>query len=128
MSAIQVVELNVGGHLFTTTRTTLCKYGNTMLASMFAGDMTPAYVDSQGRYFIDRDGTHFATILAYLREEPIRLPLAAKEKAALASEASFYQVCSAVPLGGDSQRHAKPAMFPSGSLISMYTHMHSTVF
>ena len=93
MPASQVVELNVGGHLFTTTRTTLCKYGDTMLASRFAGDMTPAYVDSRGRYFIDRDGTHFGTILAYLREQAIQIPSDAKELAALATEASFYQVC-----------------------------------
>lgn len=63
-----------------------------MLCKMFSGEMAPAHQDSQGRYFIDRDGTYFDTVLAYLREQPIKIPHTFAERSALAAEASFYQV------------------------------------
>ena len=51
---MEVVELNVGGRVFVTTESTLCKDSNSMLATMFSGQMKPAHKDSQGRFFIDR--------------------------------------------------------------------------
>lgn len=89
---MQVVELNVGGHCFTTLRSTLCKHEDSMLCKMFSGDLAPAQQDSQGRFFIDRDGTHFASVLAYLRGQPMQFPSNFTERSALAVEASFYQV------------------------------------
>ena len=62
---MEVVELNVGGRIFVTTRSTLCKHSSSMLAAMFSGDMQPAQQDKQGRFFIDRNGDHFAIIMAY---------------------------------------------------------------
>ena len=60
------IKLNVGDHYFTTTRQTLTKDPNSMLAAMFSGrfDMKPA---EDGAFFIDRDGTNFRFILNYLR-------------------------------------------------------------
>ena len=92
MATSQVVELNVGGHLYTTTKTTLCKVEDSMLAKMFSGDLPPAYRDSQGRFFLDRDGSRFATVLTYLRGDPVDIPVNAKERSALRTEASYYQV------------------------------------
>lgn len=88
----QVVELNVGGHCFTTLRSTLSKHEDSMLCKMFSGDLAPSHQDSQGRYFIDRDGTQFGNVLAYLRGEPLQMPSSFTERSALAAEASFYQV------------------------------------
>ena len=64
MSTSQVIELNVGGRLFTTTRSTLCKFSDSMVARMFSdlGDLAPAHNDSYGRFLLDR-GSRFATIL-----------------------------------------------------------------
>ena len=67
----EVVELNVGGAYCTTTRSTLCKEPSSMLARMFAGDMTPSQKDRRGRHLIDRRGQHFGTVLAYLRGEQV---------------------------------------------------------
>jgi hypothetical protein len=54
----EVVPLNIGGAHFTTRLSTLRRYEDTMLAAMFSGrHYIPT--DSEGRYFIDRDGTHF---------------------------------------------------------------------
>ena len=89
---MEVVELNVGGRLFATTRSTLCKHTGSMLAAMFSGDMQPALRDSQGHYFIDRNGDWFAMILSYLREEPLQLPTSGIQRQALAAEARYYQV------------------------------------
>ena len=89
---MEVVELNVGGRIFVTTRSTLCKHSNSMLAAMFSGDMQPALQDKQGRFFIDRNGDHFAIILAYLRDEPLKLPGFGMQRRALEAEARFYQV------------------------------------
>ena len=46
---MQVVELNVGGTTYATTRSTLCKHPDSMLARMFEGDLQPSHLDSQGR-------------------------------------------------------------------------------
>lgn len=67
---LSVVQLNVGGQMFTTTLVTLRKFPNSKLAEMFS---VPAKLvrDAEGRCFIDRNGTHFGTILEYLRSEEV---------------------------------------------------------
>ena len=62
-----------------------------MLAKMFCGDLAPAYFDSQGRFFIDRNGENFGAVLAYLRGEQLPVPNIV-QRAALLAEASYYQV------------------------------------
>lgn len=62
------VTLDVGGRLFRTTRTTLCKDGNSVLHAMFATKARiPATPDEDGVYFMDCDPDAFAHILNYLR-------------------------------------------------------------
>ena len=63
----RVIALNVGGHSFVTTLSTLTKDNNSMLAAMFSG-RHHLDTDSEGRYFIDRDGTYFEYILNFLRD------------------------------------------------------------
>ena len=66
----ELVSLNVGGTLFTTTLTTLGQYrGTSTLAAMFDPESgrTPAMRDANGAFFIDRDPKAFAAILSYLR-------------------------------------------------------------
>ena len=69
----KIVRLSVGGALFETSIDTLCRDPNSMLAVMFSGRHTTT-VDEDGRYFIDRDGTHFRYILNYLRDGNTYLP------------------------------------------------------
>ncbi len=69
----EIVMLNVGGHRFSTSSTTLLKDGSSMLAAMFSGRFAPAR-DHTGAVFIDRDGTHFRHILNYLRDGIVYLP------------------------------------------------------
>lgn len=62
-------ELNVGGVRYTTSIPTLVKGKGSTLQIMFSGQhaLKP---DSDGSYFIDRDGTHFRHILNFLRDGP----------------------------------------------------------
>jgi hypothetical protein len=49
----EIIDLNVGGMCFTTTRTTLCSVKGSMLEAMFSGRWQLP-TDKKGRYFIDR--------------------------------------------------------------------------
>eukprot|EP01116_Phalansterium_solitarium_P003870 TRINITY_DN146_c0_g1_i1.p1 TRINITY_DN146_c0_g1~~TRINITY_DN146_c0_g1_i1.p1 ORF type:complete len:379 (-),score=39.47 TRINITY_DN146_c0_g1_i1:263-1399(-) len=61
------VKLDVGGHMFSTSVTTLTKEHGSMLAAMFSGRHEIVKND-EGRVFIDRDGRYFNYILEYLRD------------------------------------------------------------
>jgi len=67
-----VVQLNVGGHLFSTFLSTLRRHPESRLAEMFSGQQAPRLrTDSAGRYFIDRDGAHFGAVLDFLRSDRV---------------------------------------------------------
>eukprot|EP01060_Flectonema_neradi_P016109 TRINITY_DN22701_c0_g1_i1.p1 TRINITY_DN22701_c0_g1~~TRINITY_DN22701_c0_g1_i1.p1 ORF type:complete len:387 (+),score=46.44 TRINITY_DN22701_c0_g1_i1:41-1201(+) len=61
-----VIELNIGGEITTTLRSTLTKYDQTFLSAMFSGKF-PLTTDSLGKVFIDRPAKPFLTILNWLR-------------------------------------------------------------
>jgi len=83
-----VVELNVGGHCYMTTRDTLERsvYFLNLLSERFG----PPLMDGHGRYFIDRDGTHFGVVLNYLRCHEIDLELPGDVRRAVEREAEFF--------------------------------------
>uniref|UniRef100_A0A8C4R8F7 Potassium channel tetramerization domain containing 6b n=1 Tax=Eptatretus burgeri TaxID=7764 RepID=A0A8C4R8F7_EPTBU len=85
------VTLNVGGQLYTTSMSTLSRYPDSMLGAMFHGDL-PTARDSQGNYFIDRDGSLFRFVLNFLRTSVLTLPQDFKEIDLLREEADFYQI------------------------------------
>jgi len=89
----EMVKLNVGGHLFSTSLATLKKDPGSMLHAMFSGrfDTKPS---EDGSYFIDRDGTHFRYILNYLRNGQLIVPKEemVRIREELLAEAEFYQV------------------------------------
>ncbi|XP_077070539.1 BTB/POZ domain-containing protein KCTD6 [Siphateles boraxobius] len=85
------VTLNVGGQLYTTSISTLQRYPDSMLGAMFRGDF-PTTRDTQGNYFIDRDGTLFRYILNFLRTSELTLPVDFMETDLLRKEADFYQI------------------------------------
>jgi len=88
----EIVNLNVGGAAFTTTRTTLCSVPGSVLEAMFSGRHGNAALCTQdGTYVIDRPGTHFQHILNFLRcKAVVSLPRETTEQEALALEADFY--------------------------------------
>ncbi|XP_050409900.1 BTB/POZ domain-containing protein KCTD6 [Patella vulgata] len=85
------ITLNVGGVLYMTTKSTLCKYPDSMLGVLMSGTF-PSIIDSNGHYFIDRDGTIFQHILNFLRSSHLSLPADFVNFDLLAIEADFYQI------------------------------------
>lgn len=85
-----IVELNVGGVHYTTTRQTLTSDKNSRLCDLFGGDSK--IKDAKGRIFLDRDGVLFRYILDYLRDEAIQLPEGFREKERLLKEAEHFKL------------------------------------
>lgn len=105
MSGTQIVKLNVGGVIYTTTKSTLCHHPNSMLGAMFNGSMSPS-LDENGCFFIDRDGELFKYILNYLRSSRLSLPQGFKDLDQLFTEADFYQIA---PLLDEIEELRSPA-------------------
>ena len=88
------LKLDVGGHKFTTSCTTLTSQPDSMLAAMFSGRHT-LVKDEEGAYFIDRDGTHFRFILNYLRDGQLgegTLPEDRFQLQEILRESDYYQL------------------------------------
>ena len=88
-----LVELNIGGKPYTTTRQTLENSG--FLRALTSGSFA-APRDAQGRIFVDRDATPaFDTMLTFLRGALGRTALDRMDlttRAELVAEAEFYDV------------------------------------
>ena len=102
------IVLDVGGMHFSTSRSTLTKYPESMLGIMFSGRHDLETMQCQDEsFFIDRDGTHFRHILNYLRdgEEVIEsFPKSPDVISELLREAKFYQLDGLVSMLGPLQR------------------------
>ena len=96
MHAIQEtrIKLDVGGSTFTTSLHTLKRDPDSMLAAMFSG-RHELQKESDGSYFVDRDGTHFRHILNFLRDGSVdtdMLPNNSVTLKELLREAKYYQL------------------------------------
>eukprot|EP00775_Hariotina_reticulata_P009921 gene9921-10078_t len=87
------VTLNVGGHRFTTTVSTLRDAPSpSLFAAMFSGRHALVHT-ADGSIFLDRDGRHFADILNFLRTQQLAYPPDGtdfKYLLELRAEAEFY--------------------------------------
>ena len=86
-----IITLNVGGTIYTTSRTTLTRYPSSMLGCMFS-DRLPSAMDNHGNFVIDRDGNLFRHVLNFLRTSKLTLPENFNEYELLEAEADFYQI------------------------------------
>ena len=87
----EVINLNVGGRIYTTSRSTLTRYPDSMLGAMFSGRIQSTR-DMEGNYVIDGDGPLFRYVLNFLRRSVLTLPEEFKELDMLEAEADFYQI------------------------------------
>lgn len=85
----EIVEFNVGGSTYTTSKTTISSYPDSMLCRMISGGLANA-TDTKQRIFIDRDGPMFRYILNFLRDKQLNLPENFTEYAQLRQEAEFF--------------------------------------
>lgn len=87
---LPIVKLNVGGNRFDTSLTTMTRFRDTMIGTMFNGRHTLVQ-DTEGYLFIDRDGTHFRYILNFLRSpETFEVNLTEAALKELKSECRYY--------------------------------------
>ena len=62
-----LIYLNVGGTKYTTTRSTLCKYPDSMLGRMFnANSQFKQVTDREGNIFLNSNGKIFEYILDFI--------------------------------------------------------------
>lgn len=88
-----IVELNVGGVMYTTTLDTLTKESESLLSSLFSDSSSSRLMrDSKGKYFIDRDGVLFRYVLDYLRNSKLVLPESFHERERLRQEAEYFKL------------------------------------
>ena len=86
-----IIDVNVGGNVYTTSLASLTRFPDSMLGVMFSGRRSVAK-DSRGNFFIDRDGPMFRYVLNFLRSSKLNLPDNFQEFDQLAEEADFYQI------------------------------------
>ncbi|KAJ1413003.1 BTB/POZ protein [Ochromonadaceae sp. CCMP2298] len=86
-----IVNLNVGGVLYITSLSTLCRFPSTMIGCMFSGRHSLPIRD--GHFFIDRDGRHFRHILNFLRApEGYRCEVKGDDEKQLRRECEYYGI------------------------------------
>tara|TARA_B110001452_G_scaffold267168_1_gene276035 strand:+ start:1130 stop:1717 length:588 start_codon:yes stop_codon:yes gene_type:complete len=83
-----IVKLNVGGHVFLTTESTLTSCGMNMLSAMIGHSNPAQLVD--GHFFIDRDPETFRWILSYFRGSKVLPRKDSNEIALLREEAEYF--------------------------------------
>lgn len=86
----EIIELNVGGVFYTTTKSTLydAEPGSMLAAIVKSG--LPSRRDANGRVFIDRDGHRFRNVLNYLRSASFHCVDDRTALRELAEEAEFF--------------------------------------
>ncbi|KAK3590200.1 hypothetical protein CHS0354_041258 [Potamilus streckersoni] len=106
------ITLNVGGKIFSTTRSTLTQQdGDSMLSRMFSGghDCTwNSMVDENGAYLIDRSPLYFEPILNYLRHGNLILDKFVNPEGVL-EEAKFFGLTSLIEVLEETIEREEPA-------------------
>lgn len=85
-----IINLNVGGTKFSTSRQTLCSIQDSFFSSLLSGRI-PSCRDEHGYVFIDRDPKYFSIILNFLRTKELNIN-GVDDIAVLRSEAEFYAI------------------------------------
>ena len=97
-----LIKLNVGGHAFTTARSTLeaCTFFQRLLSAEFSD------LDEHGEAFIDRDPRYFHLVLNHLRSGAVELPAPPLTLEGAIAEAEYFCVDTLVEaLRAHAEKH-----------------------
>ena len=86
-----IISINVGGTIYTTTKSTLTKEPESMLARMVNTEV-PTEKDPSGNIFIDRDPQAFSVILKFLRTDHLIMENSACSMKELEVEADYFML------------------------------------
>jgi len=89
------VALNVGGKIFTTTKSTLRAVPDSKLDKMITGRF-PLLKDENGNIFLDRNPDYFPYILEFLRDGSIIYPSDSFKKQRITRELKFFECISTI--------------------------------
>jgi len=93
----QKIKLDIGGSIFSTTRTLLMSFENSFFTSMLSWP-----IGADGTYFVDRSATNFETMLRFMRTGYLDVVGKTPEQlSGLREEFDFYQI----PAPSTIQRH-----------------------
>ena len=101
LTSYAIVNLNIGGTIFSTTTSTLLNHDASATNKSHDGhnyfhgllnENTTNLLDQNGHYFIDRDPTFFRYILNQLRDGSVSLPNELKVLQEILREATFFAV------------------------------------
>jgi hypothetical protein len=87
-----LIELNVGGSVYTTLRKTLLSENGSLFHDLLVTDSIEFLKDSNGRIFIDRDGNLFKYVLDYLRNKNSASLDTNVDKLKLKGEADYFKL------------------------------------
>jgi len=90
ISLTGIIRLNIGGHLFVTTKSTLLSRGENFFTPLLNGKLN-SHKDESGAFFIDRNGKYFEPILDFLRHGDLVVPTDLSLSLVL-KEANFYSI------------------------------------
>jgi hypothetical protein len=124
-----VIQLNVGGEIIATTRSTLCQIEGSLLACMFSGRWEERLCkDKQGNYFLDFDPVCFKPILSYLRAKRIETPEQKATKPPLPKneEKDFWSLVAYLGLQ-DELRPSAPSQDPNSMINNRFFPMQCIV-
>src|SRR4051812_14405541 len=85
----EIINLNVGGSYFTTTRKTLSK--SPFFEALLSGKYS-INKDTKGRIFIDRPSHQFKVILSWLQTGYLEVPEKESKRNNLENEIDFYML------------------------------------
>jgi len=92
LAAETTIDLNVGGTVFETARSTVVQQSGSYLETILSGRYQVSH-DRNGRIFVNRDPEYFRTILNFLRNpQTPPMPRDSAESEALVREAAFWGI------------------------------------